>query len=121
MLALLVAQALDEPIATEVEPFIGFDWEALLGFLTVFITAVVSRSYWSDTVKGAISSVTIALVSLVVMLLEGGDFTWEEWANQSLQILVVHLGSWLLLLKEWAARVNVATDPGNHEEVNGGP
>ena len=101
---------LAQQVSDLIEPFVGFDWTALLGFVTVFITAVLAKSTWSYAVKGAISSFVIALVSLVIELIEGGSFTWEVWANQSLQILLVHLGFWLMLARDWIAQVNAATD-----------
>ncbi len=96
-------------VATEVEPFLDVKTILLLlGVVTPFVTAVLTKAGASEGTKAAVSAVVIALVALVTTGLSDGSLTWEKWLNGSIQILAAHLATWLMAGK-LVAKTNDAT------------
>jgi hypothetical protein len=97
-------------VTTEVEPFIDVNtWLLLLGLVTPFVTAILTRVDTNDTVKGAVSALVTALVAFVITGIEDGDLTWQAFVNGWLQILFSHAGSWLLVTSKPVEIVNART------------
>lgn len=87
-------------VANDVEPFVHVDtWLLLLGALTPFATAVVTKAGASDGIKAAVSALVTALVAVVVTGIEDGSLTWELWFNGWVQVVVTHAVTWLFTAK----------------------
>ena len=96
-------------VENQVEPFIDVRTVlVILGVVGPFVTAILARAGLDDRLKALISGVFIAAAALAHQLIEGGDFTWQAWLNGAIQILVVHVMTWVMA-KPLVLDVNEAT------------
>lgn len=97
-------------VADQVQPFIHWDiWLLVLGLVTPFVTAILTKVGTNDTVKGGVSVVLTAGIALMVTAMKDGSLTWELFVNGWLQILLVHAGSYFMLTSKPVQRVHEST------------
>jgi hypothetical protein len=77
------------------------DWQYIVGFALPLLIAWLMKSRWSQATQSAVMFVTVALVGLVTMYLQGqlNDFSTSTVVSKILGLLVITIASYKGLWK----------------------